>query len=170
MIGKRGRTNITDVTENNANECKFKEAKCHSCGKLGHIAKACRNKNRHRESARPTVESQRVERRARPHRSHKVGCECECGRRDRDSSGQEEEAFTLTCLKTGTSIQRIKPFEVNVEVNKKKVAFEINMGCSVSIMNEVKFKETWEEKQCPSIKQSKLLLKSYTVEKSSRSS
>ena len=50
MIGKRGRTNITDVTENNANECKFKEAKCHSCGKVGHIAKACRNKNRHRES------------------------------------------------------------------------------------------------------------------------
>ena len=34
-----------------AAECKFREAKCHSCGRDGHIAKACRNKSK--DDARP---------------------------------------------------------------------------------------------------------------------
>lgn len=29
-----------------ANECHFKETKCHNCGKIGHIKKACRAKAR----------------------------------------------------------------------------------------------------------------------------
>jgi len=61
----------------------------------------------------------------------------------------------------------VKLFEVNIEVNKKSVNFEIDTGCSVSIMNESKFKEMWDAKQCPQIKQTKLILKSYSGEKNS---
>lgn len=68
-------------------------------------------------------------------------------------------------MKTETSIQRIKPFEVTMEVNKKTAHFEIDTGCSVSIMNEVKFNEMWNEKERPQIRQTKLLLASYTGEK-----
>lgn len=68
-------------------------------------------------------------------------------------------------MKTETSIQRIKPFEVTMEVNKKTAHFEIDTGCSVSIMNEVKFNEMWNEKERLQIRQTKLLLKSYTGEK-----
>lgn len=63
--------------------------------------------------------------------------------------------------------QKVKLFEVNIEVNKKSVNFEIDTGCSVSIMNESKFKEKWDAKQCPQIKQTKLILKSYSGEKNS---
>lgn len=31
-------------SNHSAKECKFKDAKCHSCGKKGHIAPACRSK------------------------------------------------------------------------------------------------------------------------------
>lgn len=82
-----------------------------------------------------------------------------------DVSSESEEAFTLACLKTGTTIEKVKPFEVNMEVNKKIVNFEIDTGCSVSIMNESKFKETWKKEQRPQLKQTKLTLKSYTGEK-----
>uniref|UniRef100_A0AAQ4NRX0 Gypsy retrotransposon integrase-like protein 1 n=1 Tax=Gasterosteus aculeatus aculeatus TaxID=481459 RepID=A0AAQ4NRX0_GASAC len=144
--------------QHSAAECKFKEAKCHCCGKIGHIAKACRNKNK--GGARPIGKNAcRAEWRSRPHRSHNVDCERQDGGRS------EEEAFTLACIKTETSIQRIKPFEVTMEVNKKTLHFEIDTGCSVSIMNEMKFKEMWNEKQRPQIKQTNLLLKSYTGEK-----
>lgn len=128
--------------QHSAAECKFKEAKCHCCGKIGHIAKACRNKNK--GGARPIGKNAcRAEWRSRPHRSHNVDCERQDGGRS------EEEAFTLACIKTETSIQRIKPFEVTMEVNKKTLHFEIDTGCSVSIMNEMKFKEMWNEKQRP---------------------
>ncbi|XP_031432706.1 uncharacterized protein K02A2.6-like [Clupea harengus] len=146
-----------------AAECKFKDAKCHFCGRVGHIAKACRNKSK--DDARPSeTKAHRAERRARPqprpHRSHNV-----CERQNDDDSSDDEEAFTLACLNTETSMQRIKPFEVNMEVNKKKVNFEIDTGCSVSIMNEKKFNEMWEENKRPKLNESKMSLKSYTGEK-----
>lgn len=150
--------------QHRAAECKFKEAKCHCCGKIGHIAKACRNKKK--ESAYPSEKkayraekTYRAERCSRPHRSHNVEWE------KQDGDRSEEDAFTLNCMETETSIQRIKPFEVTLEVNEKTVNFEIDTGCSVSIMNERKFKELWSEKQRPKLKQTKLSLKSYTGEK-----
>ena len=83
-----------------------------------------------------------------------------CERQNDDDSSDHVEAFTLACLNTETSMQRIKPFEVNVEVNKKKVNFEIDTGCSVSIMNEKKFNEMWKEKKRPKLNESKMSLKS----------
>ena len=62
-------------------------------------------------------------------------------------------------------MQRIKPFEVNVEVNKKKVNFDKDTGCSVSIVNEKKFNEMREENKCPKLNESKPFLKSYLEEK-----
>lgn len=80
-----------------------------------------------------------------------------CERQNDDDSSDDEEAFTLACLNTETSMQRIKPFEVNMEVNKKKVNFEIDTGCSVSIMNEKKFNEMWEENKRPKLMKVKCL-------------
>lgn len=100
-------------------------------------------------------------RQGRFYRSHKV-----CDKQDDDSMlNQEEEAFTLACLTTGTSIQRVEPFEVKVEVNGKRVKFEIDTGCSVSLMNETQFRELWPAHSRPQIEQSKLSLKSYSGEK-----
>lgn len=56
----------------------------------------------------------------------------------------------------------MKPFEVKMVVNKRTVHFEIDMGCSVSIMNESKFNEMWKANQHPHIKQTTLTLKPYT--------
>lgn len=149
--------------QHSAFECKFREAKCHACGKVGHIAKACQNKNKGK-SMQPNVNEKnpnREERRAkRPQRAHNV-----CERQDSDSSSEQEEAFTLACIKAETSIKRIKPFEVTVGVNRKKVNFEIDTGCSVSVMNETKFQEMWKENKRPQIKETKLSLRSYTGEK-----
>ncbi|XDV20801.1 hypothetical protein PO909_026043 [Leuciscus waleckii] len=139
--------------QHSAAECKFKDAKCHCCGKVGHIAKACRNRNK--EGARPS--EKRAYRAEKTYRAER--------RTYAKAFISEEEAFTLNCMETETSIQRIKPFEVTMEVNKKAVPFEIDTGCSVSIMNEMKFNEMWNEKQRPQIRQTKLLLKSYTGEK-----
>lgn len=145
--------------QHSAAECKFKEAKCHACGKVGHIAKACRNKNKG-SSRTDEKKPIREERRARPQKAHKVR-----EREKDDSSSEQEETYLLACIKTETSIRRVKPFEVKMEVNRKKVNFEIDTGCNVSVMNETKFNEMWEENKRPQLKETKLTLKSYTGEK-----
>ncbi|XP_063049093.1 uncharacterized protein K02A2.6-like [Engraulis encrasicolus] len=145
--------------QHSAAECKFKEAKCHACGKVGHIAKACRNKNKG-SSRTDEKKPIREERRARPQKAHKVR-----EREKDDSSSEQEETYLLACIKTETSIRRVKPFEVKMEVNRKKVNFEIDTGCNVSVINETKFNEMWEENKRPQLKETKLTLKSYTGEK-----
>ncbi|XP_060786568.1 LOW QUALITY PROTEIN: uncharacterized protein K02A2.6-like [Neoarius graeffei] len=140
--------------QHSAAECRFKEVKCHCCGKVGHIAKACRNKSK--GSSRPDERNpNREERRVRPQKAHKV-----CERQDGGSSSEQEEAFTLACINAETSIRGIKLFEVNVEVNRKEVSFEIDTGCSVSVMNETKFNEMWKGNKRPHLKQTQLTLKS----------
>lgn len=93
-------------------------------------------KRKHTEQRKHTGE-----RRSRPHRSYNVDCE------KQDGDRSEEETFTLNCMEMETSIQRTKPFEVTMEVNKKTLHFEID----TSIMNEMKFNEVWNEKQRPPI-------------------
>uniref|UniRef100_A0A3B3XII2 ribonuclease H n=1 Tax=Poecilia mexicana TaxID=48701 RepID=A0A3B3XII2_9TELE len=143
-------------------ECRFKDAKCHICGKIGHIARACRSKNKKKdETSLKERGARQGGRQGRSHKSHKV-----CEKQDDDnSSDQDEEAFTLACLSTETSIQKVEPFEVKVEVNRKEVKFEIDTGCSVSLMNENHFLELWHKDSRPQIKESKLSLKSYSGEK-----
>ncbi|XP_041823137.1 uncharacterized protein K02A2.6-like [Melanotaenia boesemani] len=144
--------------QHNAVECKFKEAKCHACGKVGHIARACRNKNK-RSFRTDERKPRKVERPRRPQEAHKV-----CEKQGDESSSEQEEAFTLACIKTETSVKRTKPFEVKMEVNKKKVNFEIDTGCSVSVMNETKFKGMWKEHKRPQLRGTKITLRSYTGE------
>ena len=54
---------------------------------------------------------------------------------------------------------------MKLRVSKEVVTFKIDTGCSVTIMNESKFKETRKKKQRPPLHKTKLTLKSYTGEK-----
>lgn len=154
-------------TQHSAAECKFKNEKCHCCGKMGHIAKACRNRGQGqrdganaRDNKAPRAQRRWENRGSRPHRSHNVrGREEDC-----EQGSEPEEAFTLACMKVDPGTRRVKPYEVKVEVNKKTVPFEIDTGCSVSIMNEREFREIWKKYKRPQIKQTQLTLKSYTGE------
>lgn len=57
-----------------------------------------------------------------------------------------------------------KPCAVNMEVNGEKVVFELDIGCSVTLMNNAQFKKTWINSKCPELKKTSLELKTYTGE------
>ena len=43
-------SSVVDVMEKHApSECRFKDAKCHACGKVGHISRACKSKQANRK-------------------------------------------------------------------------------------------------------------------------
>ena len=37
---------VIDVVGHASKDCRFKDVKCHKCGKIGHIAPACRSKGK----------------------------------------------------------------------------------------------------------------------------
>lgn len=42
-------------------------------------------------------------------------------------------------------VRRVEPYVVKVKVNDKGVQFEIDTGCSLTVMNEQMFKKVWKE-------------------------
>ncbi|XP_053724301.1 uncharacterized protein LOC128760685 [Synchiropus splendidus] len=57
--------------QHNTSECRFKSGKCHACGNLGHIARACRDKKTQKWGQKPEDRKKKTTR-SGIYRSHKV--------------------------------------------------------------------------------------------------
>lgn len=134
------------------NECRFKKDTCYVCGKIGHIARACRNKGKQR--GRDVTEKRGKS--MRPYKAFNVS-------ESNYDSDEAEETFTLACVKT-ESEKKVKPFTVELQVEDRPVVFEIDTGCSVSLMNEGMFKDIWKDSHAPKLRSSKIKLRTYTGE------
>ena len=90
--------------------CKFKQAECYKCKKIGHIAKACRSNSR-----KPGK---------RPEAAHVLTEEGEI-------CDERSEVYSLYNINGASS-----PCVVRVNINKKSVPMEVDTGASVTILNE----------------------------------
>ena len=104
LCGRCGRGN------HDKNDCKFKSATCHKCGKIGHIAPACRSKVSGRRSKFPAKKTKWVS--STP---------------DEDSS--EEPLYVI---KSKSS----PPYRVELEVNNHQITMEVDTGAAVSLAPE----------------------------------
>uniref|UniRef100_A0A3B3S779 ribonuclease H n=1 Tax=Paramormyrops kingsleyae TaxID=1676925 RepID=A0A3B3S779_9TELE len=59
-------------------------------------------------------------------------------------------------------VRRIDPYVLTMEVNGKGVHFEIDTGCSLTVMNEHMFKKIWKDAKSPDMKPVKIYLETYT--------
>ena len=128
----------------NTNLCKFKDAECHACGKRGHIAPACRSKQKSSKrssskpsSAKKTVKAQQVY------------------SGDTQSSDSDGEYFLH---KLGESLDAIR---VKVIINDSPLEMEVNMGADISIISEKTRKSLFPTLR---LHPSQLILKTYTGE------
>lgn len=69
----------------------------------------------------------------------------------------------MACLKAD-ALKKVKPFTVELHVEDKLVNFEIDTGCSVSLMNEGMFRDIWKDRSAPKLRSSKIKLRTYTGE------
>ena len=106
-------------------KCKFKEAKCHQCGKVGHIKPVCRSRPVDKADQPPT-------RRRNVH----------CVQDDMDTEPTKE--YTLFNL---TANKRSHPFQVTVCVDGQDLAMEIDTGASLSLISEETQKSLWPNKR-----------------------
>lgn len=128
---------------------KFKQEKCHACGKVGHIPRACRNKSKLNQNKNGLAHEKRDKKRSSHYRSHKVH-ETE---NESKSESSEEDSFTLNCIKcrrehrskvyklgrfSEVHLRKVEPYTVNMKLNKKDVNFEIDTGCCLTRPIKVK--------------------------------
>lgn len=149
-------------TRHTAADCKFKQEKCHACGKIGHIARACRNKDVQNQGSRDNKDVKKETKQGAYHRSHQV----EVKQEESDSSSEEALPMYFMKYKLGqmsdVQVRRVDPYVVTLKLNNKNVQFEIDTGCSLTVMNENTFKKLWKETNSPDVKPVRIHLETYT--------
>ena len=106
-------------------KCKFKETKCHQCGKVGHIKPVRRSRPMDKANQTPT----------RWRNAH-------CVQDDMDIEPTKE--YTLFNLTTN---KHSYAFQVTVCVDGQDLAMEIDTGASLSLISEETQKSLWPNKR-----------------------
>ena len=105
-------------TGHRPNDCRFKEVSCNYCHGKGHIARACRNKDK-KPRAKPV-------------------------RQVTDEDTEENPIEPLQAVKcTGN---QVPPLKVRVSIDKCILSVEIDTGASRSVMSETQFKKLWPDR------------------------
>ena len=109
--------------------CPFKGARCHNCGKVGHIRKTCR------KPKNPGGGGQAV---SQKDKTVKVV----------QKPGVEQDSiqykYPLYCL---SSAGRSKPIKVEVVVDGNPLIMELDTGAAVSLVSESTYQEYWPDRQ-----------------------
>jgi len=100
-------------------QCSYKSAKCHNCGKLGHLKKMCRQ-GQHPPSKQRSDGKDATKKR--------IGTVRET------STSDSEGLYTIS------DKSLIKPFTVDVKLNGKPLSMELDTGATVSLISQNTFK------------------------------
>ena len=125
--------------------CKFREAECYKCKKIGHIASACRTNQDKGKSQKG--------------QAHFVG-DSETGKESNKDEEEEEDTYTLFTVKNST----YEPMMVQVQVNTIPVDMEFDTGASFSLLNKTTYDRIAQEKPESLLQKSTIRLKTYTGE------
>ena len=131
-----------------ARVCKFREAKCHKCHKMGHIAKVCKSK---KPAAKRIPPSGRQSKRKEDPRVQLLESEIP----PIPDRGQED----LPLFAIGESASRT--IRVEIVVNQIPLVMEVDTGAAISLLSEATFKSKFPEAK---LQPATVKLKTYTGE------
>ena len=120
-------------------QCPFRTAKCHNCGKVGHIRKVCRQPKRP-----PTSQGRQTQK--HPVRTVQERIE-----------DPNEFPYVLHTLRA----QSGQPLEVDLLLDGKPLCMEVDTGAAVSLVSEKTYRSFFPER-C--LQPSKACLRTYSVE------
>ena len=101
-------------------KCRYKAMKCHNCGKIGHIQRACRS-----APNATTKPFRRVRGGKRPQPVRQLS---------------EEQIYNV-------NKKDHKPFQVTMVIDRKEVQLDVDTGASSTLMSLNTFKQFWPEKK-----------------------
>ena len=100
-----------------ADACRFKNAKCFNCNKIGHISKACRNKGNWKTEFRGSYQQKR-------------------GDRTNNISHDDDEALYEVTDVASVNVVGSDEVKVDVDINGTPIPFTVDTVSSVSIISE----------------------------------
>ena len=139
--------------------CKFKTAVCHSCGKVGHLARVCRSKaadSRKQRRGNPKQQALSTGIHQIPERVPKPLAEDST-----ESDDGEERAYTLFALGSPPGA----PLKIKILVNGALLEMEIDTGAALSIIGEATYKQLWAKDKTLRLSHTSTVLRTYTGEK-----
>lgn len=108
--------------------------KCHGCGKKGHVKRVCRSSlpadqqlkggGKHKQS----VKSSRSDKKQSTHHISESP----------ENVTSDEDVFTVYTL-TEPKITKVDPITAQLNINENIVEFEVDTGCSVTILSKTEY-------------------------------
>lgn len=138
--------------KHNPKECKFIKAKCHSCGKIGHISRACRST----EISKPDKPQKQGNKKGGNTQSTYLMK----GEGEGESQSEIDEPYSMFTV----THPRVKPYVIKVKVNDKDLDMEIDTGASLSVIGENTLNTLWDGNSKFHLEKTSVRLKTYTGE------
>ena len=127
--------------QHKAPDCRFKNTKCHTCQKVGHLARVCRTHPHQQKRRKPTS-----------HKTHHVG--------ESKEAAESEEYSLFTVVGKNN-----KPITAVVTVNDMELTLEVDTGASRSLISEYTYLNLRREGQVPELQSTSAQLQTYTGER-----
>ena len=123
-----------------ADECRFNNAKCFNCSKIGHLSKACRNKGDSKTEFRGNYKQKR-------------------GGRTNQISHDDDEALYEVSDVDSVNVVGSAEVKVDVDINGTPISFTVDTASTVSIISEETYTKHFKS---VSLRDSKAKLRGYT--------
>ncbi|XP_056098696.1 uncharacterized protein K02A2.6-like [Rhinichthys klamathensis goyatoka] len=147
--------------EHMARDCRFVNEKCHGCGKKGHLKRVCKSspladqwlkgegRGKHKQSGRFRNDKNQL--------AHHISESVE-------NVTSDEDVFTMYNL-TEPKLTKIDPITAQLNINENIVEFEVDTGCSVTILSKAAYDKLWTAGDTQELHDCSMTLKTYTGEK-----
>lgn len=134
-------------------ECYFKNAKCDSCGKIGHIPRAFPEKNQQRhvpgvQNRQHPGKQKQKRHKKKPHNIHQMDGE----------NSSESECYNIQINSITSNCSNIWLYP---KINGREIKFELDTGSAVSIMPHNVYQQTFKDS---TLSPTKIQLRTYTGE------
>lgn len=141
--------------------CRFANETCHDCGKKGHIRRACRSKGNPVSGGSSSRRSEgQKSAREKSRKAHLI--------REGESSesDSEQDVYSLhsVCM-FGQKNHKVPPIQRSVSINGAEVNFEVDTGCSVTVLSQKQYVTLRQLDVMPQLETCPMKLKTYTGEK-----
>ena len=131
-------------TRHLAKDCKFKTAKCHHCGKVGHIQKACCTK------AKAQGQVQKGKKNPHPLKTHQVT----------DHDSDEDGCYDIfRCTQP-----QVAPLRVNMKLEQVDIPMELDTGASVTVISKATLDKLQETTPTLQVQPTNAKLRTYSGE------
>ena len=140
-----------------ASVCRHKETVCNICGKKGHIARACRSKDKDPQPKSSEQNQPQPSEQDQPKPMEQSQPQGNTNTVTQEAVQADDDIYEMFPLRG----KRYDPIYATVTMNSTPVQMEIDTGATLSVISEDTFNQVWKD-QAPPLRTERVKLRTYT--------